>query len=50
MLAGELYIADDPQIAVAVVLVNGADPNSEQYSGGQLAAPVAKAVLEAGLR
>ncbi|TGO05061.1 peptidoglycan D,D-transpeptidase FtsI family protein [Serinibacter arcticus] len=42
--------ADDPQIAVAVVLVNGADPNSEQYSGGQLAAPVAKAVLEAGLR
>ena len=41
--------ADDPQIAVAVMIVNGADPNSSEYSGGQLAAPVARAVIEAVL-
>ncbi|GMA33110.1 peptidoglycan D,D-transpeptidase FtsI family protein [Litorihabitans aurantiacus] len=42
--------ADDPQVAVAVVLVNGADPASQQYSGGQLAAPIARAVMQAALR
>ncbi|PWD51149.1 cell division protein FtsI [Serinibacter arcticus] len=42
--------AEDPQVAVAVVLVNGADPNNAEFSGGQLAAPIAKAVIEAVLR
>jgi len=35
--------AEDPQIVVAVVIENGG-------TGGSVAAPVARAVLEAGLR
>jgi penicillin-binding protein A len=40
--------ADDPQVAVAV-LVQGT-PNLGEISGGRLAAPVAKAVIEAVLQ
>ena len=39
--------ADNAQVAVAVV-VEGA-PNNQEISGGKLAAPVAKAVMEAVL-
>lgn len=41
--------AENPRVAVAVVIVNGADPNSSAYSGGQLAAPVARDVMSAVL-
>lgn len=41
--------AEDPKVAVAVMIVNGADPDSAEYSGGQLAAPAARAVIEAVL-
>ncbi|MFC5381223.1 peptidoglycan D,D-transpeptidase FtsI family protein [Aquipuribacter nitratireducens] len=40
--------ADDPQVAVAVVVENGGDLGSET-SGGRVAAPVARAVMEAVL-
>jgi peptidoglycan glycosyltransferase len=40
--------ADDPQIVVAVVVLNGGSLGSEA-TGGQVAAPIAKAVLEAAL-
>ncbi len=40
--------ADNPQVAVAVVVENGGDLGSEA-TGGRLAAPIAKAVMEAVL-
>ncbi|WP_380164291.1 peptidoglycan D,D-transpeptidase FtsI family protein [Jannaschia sp. R86511] len=40
--------ADDPQVAVAVVVENGGSAGSET-SGGRVAAPVARAVMEAVL-
>jgi len=40
--------AQDPQIAVAVIVLNGGNLGSEA-TGGQVAAPIAKAVLEAAL-
>ncbi|WP_336921507.1 peptidoglycan D,D-transpeptidase FtsI family protein [Aquipuribacter sp. SD81] len=40
--------ADDPQVAVAVVVENGGDLGSET-SGGRVAAPIARAVMEAVL-
>jgi peptidoglycan glycosyltransferase len=41
--------ADDSQIAVAVVVESGLDDPSD-ISGGRLAAPIAKSVMEAYLR
>jgi peptidoglycan glycosyltransferase len=41
--------ADDPQIAVAVVVLNGGDLGSEA-TGGQLSAPIARSLIEAYLR
>ncbi|MDR2702958.1 MAG: penicillin-binding protein 2 [Cellulomonadaceae bacterium] len=41
--------ADDPQIAVAVVVERGGDLNSEA-TGGRVAAPIARRVIEAFLR
>ncbi len=40
--------AENPRIAVAVVVLNGGDLGSEA-TGGRVAAPIAKAVLQAGL-
>jgi peptidoglycan glycosyltransferase len=40
--------ADDPQVAVAVVVLHGGDLGSEA-TGGRVAAPIARAVLEAAL-
>jgi peptidoglycan glycosyltransferase len=40
--------ADDPRIAVAVVVLNGGDLGSEA-TGGEVAAPVARAVMQAAL-
>lgn len=40
--------ADDPRVAVAVVIENGGGVGNEA-TGGRLAAPIAKAVLEAAL-
>jgi len=40
--------ADDPEVAVAVVIENGGDTSSA-VSGGRVAGPVAKAVMEAVL-
>lgn len=42
--------ANDPQIAVAVVVENGGDPNSEARGGGAVGGPIAKAMIEAGLK
>lgn len=39
--------ANDPQIAVAVVLPN--EPSANDYQGGTVAAPIARAVIEADL-
>lgn len=41
--------ADDPQIAVAVIVENGGSLGSEA-TGGAVAAPIARAVLQAGLK
>jgi penicillin-binding protein A len=41
--------ANDPRIVVSVVVLNGGDLGSDA-TGGQVAAPVAKAVIEAALR
>lgn len=41
--------ADDPQIAVAVVVENGGDAGSEA-TGGAVAAPIVAAVLDAGVQ
>ena len=41
--------AVDPQIAVAVVVENGGDPDSEARGGGAVGGPIAKAMIEAGL-
>lgn len=40
--------ADDPQVVVAVVVENGGDLGSEA-TGGRVAAPIAKAVIQAAL-
>lgn len=40
--------ADDPQIAVAVVVLNGGDLGAEA-TGGQISAPIARQVIEAHL-
>ena len=40
--------ADDPQVAVAVLVENGGDVGSGG-TGGRVAAPIAKAVMEAAL-
>jgi penicillin-binding protein A len=40
--------AEDPQVAVAVIVLDGGSLGSEA-TGGQVAAPIAKAVLEAAL-
>ncbi|WP_265522432.1 peptidoglycan D,D-transpeptidase FtsI family protein [Oerskovia flava] len=40
--------ADDPQVAVAVIVENGGDAGNEA-TGGAVAAPIAKAVMEAVL-
>jgi len=40
--------AQDPQIAVAVVILNGGDLGNEA-TGGELSAPIARAVIEAAL-
>ena len=40
--------ADDPQIAVAVVVLDGGDLGREA-TGGAVAAPIAKAVMQAAL-
>jgi peptidoglycan glycosyltransferase len=40
--------AQDPQIAVAVLLPN--QPSANEYQGGTLAAPIAKAVIQAYLQ
>jgi peptidoglycan glycosyltransferase len=37
--------ADDPEIAVAVVVLNGGDLGSEA-TGGQLSAPIARSLIE----
>lgn len=42
--------ANDPKIAVAVVVENGGDPDSEARGGGAVAGPIAKAMMEAGLK
>ncbi|MFW5473081.1 peptidoglycan D,D-transpeptidase FtsI family protein [Knoellia sp. CPCC 206450] len=42
--------ANDPQIAVAVVVENGGDPDSEARGGGAVGGPIAKAMIEAGLK
>ncbi len=42
--------ADDPQIALAVLVVNGADTSSGDYTGARLAAPIARQVIEAALQ
>lgn len=41
--------ADDPEIAVAVVILNGGDLGNEA-TGGRLSAPIAKALIEEHLR
>jgi peptidoglycan glycosyltransferase len=41
--------ANDPRIVVAVVVLNGGDLGSDA-TGGRVAAPIAKAVIEAALR
>lgn len=41
--------ADDPQIAVAVVVLNGGDLGQE-VTGGEVSAPIAKALIEAYLQ
>jgi len=38
--------ADDPQVAVAVIVENGGDAGNEA-TGGRVAAPIARAVMEA---
>jgi peptidoglycan glycosyltransferase len=42
--------ADDPQVAVAVVIEEAPDTARDDIGGGRLAAPVAKAVMEAVLQ
>jgi peptidoglycan glycosyltransferase len=41
--------ADDPQVAVAVVVEDGGEAGSEA-AGGRVSAPIAKAVMEAVIR
>jgi penicillin-binding protein A len=41
--------ADDPEIAVAVMILNGGNLGNEA-TGGQISAPIAKAVMEAAIR
>ncbi|KGN41653.1 peptidoglycan D,D-transpeptidase FtsI family protein [Knoellia aerolata] len=42
--------AQDPQIAVAVVVESGGDADSEARGGGAVGGPIAKAMIEAGLK
>jgi peptidoglycan glycosyltransferase len=41
--------ANDPKVAVAVVVENGGDAGSEAF-GGKVAAPIARKVMEAVLK
>jgi peptidoglycan glycosyltransferase len=41
--------ADDPKVAVAVIVENGGDTTSE-VSGGRVAGPIARRIMEAVLR
>ncbi len=41
--------ADAPRVAVAVVVLNGGRLGSSEATGGEIAAPIARAVLEAAL-
>lgn len=41
--------AEDPKVAVAVLVANGGTPGQSDYTGGALAGPIARAVLEAAL-
>jgi peptidoglycan glycosyltransferase len=41
--------ADNPEIAVAVMILNGGDLGAEA-TGGELSAPIAKALIEEYLR
>jgi len=41
--------AEAPTVAVAVLVINGADPSEGDYTGGRLAAPIARQVIEAAL-
>ena len=41
--------AENPQVAVAVVVENGGDPNNLAASGGYVAAPIGRAVIAAAL-
>ena len=40
--------ADDPQVAVAVIVLDGGSVGSE-ITGGQASAPIAKTMIEAAL-
>ncbi|MCO1658016.1 peptidoglycan D,D-transpeptidase FtsI family protein [Pseudonocardia humida] len=41
--------AEDPQVAVAVLVESGGDPNNLEATGGQVAAPLGRAVISAAL-
>jgi penicillin-binding protein A len=41
--------AEDPQVAVAVLVESGGDPNNLEATGGQVAAPLGRAVIRAAL-
>jgi len=41
--------ADDPQVAVAVLVESGGDRNNLEATGGQVAAPIGRAVIRAAL-
>jgi peptidoglycan glycosyltransferase len=41
--------AEDPQVAVAVLIESGGDPNNLEATGGQVAAPLGRAVIGAAL-
>jgi peptidoglycan glycosyltransferase len=41
--------ADDPEIAVAVMILNGGNLGNDA-TGGEISAPIAKAVMEAALQ
>lgn len=41
--------ADDPQVAVAVLVANGGTPGQSEYTGGSLAGPIAADVMAAVL-
>jgi peptidoglycan glycosyltransferase len=41
--------ANDPQVAVAVLVESGGDPNNLEATGGRVAAPLGRAVIRAAL-